>query len=44
MPVFVPHARVAQAAAGRGLQRVIVGGPRDAEVLAALAAHFGGAG
>jgi uroporphyrinogen-III synthase len=44
MPVFVPHARVAQAAAGRGLQRVIVAGPRDADVLAALAAHFGGAG
>jgi uroporphyrinogen-III synthase len=44
IPVFVPHARVAEAAAERGLKRVIVAGPRDAEMLAALAAYFGGAG
>lgn len=43
-PVFVPHARVAQEAARRGLAQVIVAGPRDAEMLAALAACFGGAG
>jgi uroporphyrinogen-III synthase len=43
IPVFVPHPRVAEDAARRGLQRVIVAGPRDAEMLAALAGHFGGA-
>ena len=42
-PVFVPHPRVAEEAANRGLKRVIVAGSRDAEVLTALAAHFGGA-
>jgi uroporphyrinogen-III synthase len=42
MPIFVPHPRVA--AAARGLKQVIVAGPRDAEMLAALAAHFGAAG
>jgi uroporphyrinogen-III synthase len=44
IPVFVPHARVAAEAGRRGLGRVIVAGPRDAEMLAALAACFGGAG
>lgn len=44
IPLFVPHPRVAQDAARRGLKRVIVAGPRDAEMLAALAAHFRGAG
>jgi len=44
IPVFVPHARVAQEAARRGLARVIVAGPRDADMLAALAACFGDAG
>lgn len=44
IPVFVPHPRVAETAARRGLQRVIVAGPRDADMLAALAARFGGAG
>jgi uroporphyrinogen-III synthase len=44
IPVFVPHPRVAEEAARRGLRRVIVAGPRDAEMLAALAACFGGAG
>ena len=41
--LFVPHARVAGEAARRGLQRVIVAGPGDAEVAAALVAYFGGA-
>lgn len=41
--LFVPHARVAQEAAKRGLARAIVAGPRDAQVAAALVAHFGGA-
>jgi len=44
IPVFVPHPRVAKEAAGRGLRRVIVAGPRDADMLAALAERFGGAG
>jgi uroporphyrinogen-III synthase len=44
IPVFVPHPRVAQEAARLGLRRVIVAGPRDADMLAALAACFGGAG
>jgi len=41
--LFVPHARVAEEAARRGLDRVIVGGPADAEMAAALVAYFGGA-
>lgn len=44
IPVFVPHPRVAEDAARRGLRRVIVAGTRDADMLAALAARFGGAG
>ncbi len=44
IPLFVPHPRVAEDAARRGLKRVIVAGPRDAEMLAALAAYFRGAG
>jgi uroporphyrinogen-III synthase len=44
IPVFVPHARVADEAARRGLPRPIVAGPRDADMLAALVAYFGGAG
>jgi uroporphyrinogen-III synthase len=43
VPLFVPHPRVAEDAARRGLQRVVVAGPRDAEMFAALAAHFGDA-
>jgi uroporphyrinogen-III synthase len=42
--LFVPHARVAEEAATRGLGRAIVGGPRDADMLAALVAYFGRAG
>ncbi len=39
-PLFVPHPRVAQAAARLGVGKVIVGGPGDAEVLEALVAYF----
>lgn len=39
-PLFVPHARVAEAAAERGVQTIIVSGPRDPEVLARLVAYF----
>lgn len=42
-PFFVPHRRVADEAARRGLARVIVAGPRDAEMVAALVAYFDGA-
>ncbi len=41
--LFVPHARVAQAAARRGLARAIVAGPTDAQMLAALVAYFSAA-
>jgi uroporphyrinogen-III synthase len=43
IPLFVPHPRVAEEAARQGLARVIVAGPRDAEMVAALVAYFGGA-
>jgi len=43
VPVFVPHPRIVEDAARRGLQRVVVAGPRDAEMFAALVAHFGSA-
>jgi uroporphyrinogen-III synthase len=43
IPLFVPHSRVAAEARRRGLERVIVAGPGDAEMLAALVAHFGAA-
>ena len=42
--LFVPHARVAAAAAQRGLPEAIVAGPGNAEMAAALVAYFGGAG
>jgi uroporphyrinogen-III synthase len=41
IPLFVPHPRVAGEAQRRGLDRVIVAGPGDAEMVAALVAHFG---
>jgi uroporphyrinogen-III synthase len=41
--LFVPHARVAREAALQGLDPVLVAGPGDAEVAAALVAYFGGA-
>ncbi len=43
IPFFVPHRRIAEEAARRGLARVIVAGPRDAEMVAALVAYFDGA-
>ena len=43
MALFVPHARVARAAEEKGMQRVVVAGPRDAEMAAALVAYFGAA-
>jgi uroporphyrinogen-III synthase len=43
IPLFVPHARVAAAARQRGLEQVIVAGAADAQVAAALVAHFGAA-
>lgn len=39
-PLFVPHPRVGELAAGRGVPTVIVAGPSDAEMLAALVAYF----
>lgn len=42
-PLFVPHARVAAAAARLGSRKAIVAGPSDAEMIAALVAYFGGA-
>ena len=42
--LFVPHPRVADDAARRGLVEAIVAGPGNAEMAAALVAYFGGAG
>lgn len=42
-PVFVSHPRVAAQAADLGLQRPVLAGPGDAEMLAALVAYFGAA-
>ncbi len=41
--LFVSHSRIARAAARQGLERVIVAGPGDADMAAALVAYFGGA-
>ena len=41
--LFVPHPRIAEEAAQRGLGRAIVAGPGDAEMAVALVAYFGGA-
>ena len=38
-PVFVPHARIAENAAGLGLQRVILTGPADAGIIDGLLAY-----
>ena len=43
VPLFVPHSRVAAEARRRGLERIVVAGPGDAEMSAALVAHFGAA-
>jgi uroporphyrinogen-III synthase len=39
--LFVPHRRVAEAAARLGMREAIVAGPGDAETLAGLVAYFG---
>lgn len=41
--LFVPHPRVAAEAARLGVREVMVAGPGDAEMAAALVAYFGGA-
>lgn len=41
--LFVPHQRVAEAAARRGIAQAVVAGPGNAEMAAALVAYFGGA-
>jgi len=43
-PLFVPHARVADAARLLGIGAVQVAGPADEEMLAALVAYFRRAG
>ena len=40
-PVFVPHPRIAEAAHGLGVRRVIVTGPGDEGMLSGLTAYFG---
>lgn len=42
-PLFVPHARVAAEARARGLEQIVVAGPADAQMAAALVAHFSAA-
>jgi uroporphyrinogen-III synthase len=42
--LFVPHPRVAEDAARRGLDRVVLAGPADAQMAASLVAYFGAAG
>jgi len=42
-PLFVPHARVAEAARRLGVRTVIVAGPGDEEVFGGLVAYFGAA-
>jgi uroporphyrinogen-III synthase len=39
-PVFVPHARIAEAARAKGVKEVLVAGASDAEMLEALVAYF----
>lgn len=41
--LFAAHARIAAQAAAQGLARVVVAGPGDADMHAALVAYFGGA-
>ena len=40
MPIFVPHARVADEARARGAKEVVVAGPSDEQMLDALVAYF----
>jgi uroporphyrinogen-III synthase len=39
-PLFVPHPRIAEAAARMGLEKSIVAGPGDTEMLDRLVAYF----
>jgi uroporphyrinogen-III synthase len=39
-PLFVPHERIAEAARGLGMERVILTGPGDDGLLAGLSRHF----
>jgi len=39
-PVFVPHPRVAEAAASLGLREIIVAGSGDEQTVARMAAFF----
>ena len=39
-PLFVPHARIAEGAAGLGIREALVGGPGDEQLLARLVAYF----
>ena len=39
-PLFVPHERIAEAARGRAVREVVVAGPSDEEMVAALMAYF----
>jgi uroporphyrinogen-III synthase len=41
LPLFVPHRRVAEAAARHGAREAIVAGPGDAQAVAGLVAYFG---
>jgi len=43
-PLFVPHERIAEAAARLGVRETIVAGPGDAQVHARLVAYFGARG
>ena len=40
VPLFVPHPRIAEAAARMGLEKAIVAGPGDGEMLERLVAYF----
>jgi uroporphyrinogen-III synthase len=42
-PLFVPHPRIANAASGLGIRKVIVTGPGDEGLLTGLRAYFGAA-
>jgi uroporphyrinogen-III synthase len=39
-PLFVPHPRIAEEARARGVREVLVAGPADEQMLAALVAYF----
>lgn len=43
LPLFVAHERIARRARELGLERPVLAGPADAQMLAAMVAYFGGA-